>query len=125
MNLLLDTHVVLWALAEPERLSAEARSAIEDGRDAVFVSAASAWEIGIKRALGKLMAPDQLVEALAAAGFQPLPITVEHATTAGALPPHHHDPFDRMLVAQAMMEGLTVVTRDRSFEPYGVTILKA
>ena len=90
--------------------------------DAV-VSAATAWEIEIKRALGKLSAPDDLAEALAAGGYRPLPVSVDHAVTAGRLPPHHRDPFDRMLVAQAVAEGLTVVTGDQRFGRYDVPVL--
>lgn len=125
MRLLLDTHALLWALDDPAALSAEARSAIEDGANEVFVSAASVWEIAIKRALGKLEMPDGLLEAMRAAALQPLPITVDHAWVAGMLPRHHNDPFDRMLVAQAAAEGLTVVTRDQTFVRYQVPALPA
>jgi PIN domain nuclease of toxin-antitoxin system len=89
------------------------------------VSAASAWEIAIKRALGKLDAPEDLGGALTESRFETLPIEVEHAVLAGALPRHHADPFGRMLVAQAQQEGLTIVTRDPAFKPYGVSLLAA
>ncbi|MGH2500517.1 MAG: type II toxin-antitoxin system VapC family toxin [Candidatus Limnocylindria bacterium] len=125
MRLLLDTHAALWALANDPALSAEARSAVVAGENPVFVSAASAWEIGIKRALGRLVAPEDLRRALAAARFEPLAITVEHALAAAVLPGHHGDPFDRMLVAQAQAEELTIVTRDRAFAPYDVRVLRA
>lgn len=125
MRLLLDTHAVLWALGRPAELASDARAAIEDGANDVLISAASAWEVAIKRAAGKLQAPDDFAGAIVGAAFRPLAITVEHATAAGALPPHHADPFDRMLVAQAMIEGLTIVTRDARFERYGVPMLQA
>lgn len=125
MRLLLDTHALLWALGLPDELQPEARLAIEDIRNDVFVSAASAWEIAIKRALGRLDAPSDLVEAIRAVGFGELPIRVAHALAVERLPPLHRDPFDRMLIAQAVVEGLTIVTRDPHFEPYGVDVLAA
>lgn len=125
MRLLLDTHALLWALAEPRELATSARDAIEDGRNEVLVSAVSAWEIAIKRTLGRLDAPEELVGAMHEAAFAPLAITVEHALVAGVLPLHHRDPFDRMLVAQAIVEGLTIVTRDTRFSSYGVPLLQA
>jgi PIN domain nuclease of toxin-antitoxin system len=91
----------------------------------VLVSAATAWEIAIKRALGKLRAPDDLETALQQARFDQIPINVGHALAAGGLPKHHADPFDRMLVAQAKTEGLTIATRDPAFLPYGVALLRA
>lgn len=100
-----------------------AREAIADGNNLVVVSAASAWEISIKKALGKLQAPDDLPAVITECNLEPLPITLQHATLAGALPRHHDDPFDRMLVAQAMQEGLTVVTGDSAFASYGVGVL--
>ena len=123
MRLLLDTHVLLWWLAADPGLSPAARSVIAEGANTVFVSAATAWEMAIKRALGKLIVPDDLEGAVTASGFQSLPITMAHALLAGALPRHHDDPFDRMLIAQAQSEGLTIVTRDAQFSAYGVPIL--
>lgn len=125
MRLLLDTAVVLWALADDARLSADAKTAIVATDNFVAVSAASAWEISIKRALGRLVAPEDLASALLAARFEPLGVTIEHALAAGALPRHHEDPFDRMLVAQAQAEGLTIITRDRAFARYDVRTLAA
>lgn len=125
MRLLLDTHVVLWWLAADPTLDSAARAAIAAPRADVLVSAASAWEISIKRALGKLDAPDDLAEQMTAHRFEALSITLAHAMAAGALPPHHDDPFDRMLVAQAKAEALTVVTRDPRFAVYGVPTLPA
>jgi len=124
MRLLLDTHALLWWLAD-EGLSARARDAIADPDNLVAVSSASAWEISIKKALGKLAAPDDLHEVLRAGGFTALPISVDHAMAAGRLARHHEDPFDRMLIAQALAEGLTVVTRDKRFDAYGVGLLPA
>ena len=123
MQLLLDTHVLLWALTDDERLGPEAREAITDRRNLVCVSAASAWEITIKAALGKLRAPADLAVALRAAGFEPLAISVDHAVAVGHLPDHHRDPFDRILLAQAITEGLTLVSRDPAMRPYGAALL--
>lgn len=125
MRLLLDTHVLLWWLAADASLGKRARAAIGAPRASVFVSAASAWEISIKRALGKLVAPDDIAEQLAAHRFEPLSITIDHASAAGDLSPHHADPFDRMLVAQAHAEELTIVTRDPRFASYGIPTLAA
>ncbi|MDR4496286.1 MAG: type II toxin-antitoxin system VapC family toxin [Nitrospirales bacterium] len=123
MTLLLDTHVLLWWLENHKSLTSAARAAIQDGTNTVYVSAATAWEISIKRALGKLRAPDDLEEALAANRFLPLPIHFPHARLAGRLPRHHEDPFDRMLVAQARQESLTLVTHDVQLAVYEVPIL--
>ncbi|MCC6695764.1 MAG: type II toxin-antitoxin system VapC family toxin [Candidatus Hydrogenedentes bacterium] len=125
MNLLLDTHALLWWLADDPELSREARAAISAPQHIVYVSAASAWEISIKRAIGKLQAPDDLDTAMAASAFQELPITVAHALAAGQLPDKHSDPFDRMLVAQAMIESLTLVTRDERIASYQVPTIRA
>lgn len=123
MSLLLDTHVLLWWLSDAPALKFEAREAIGHASTTVYVSAASAWEISIKKALGKLDSPDDLHSALVANHFQSLPITVLHATRAGQLSRHHDDPFDRMLIAQAQAEQLTLVTHDTAFQPYGIPIL--
>lgn len=124
MRLLLDTHVLLWWLADDPALSPRTISVVGSERD-VYVSAASAWEVAIKQALGKLEAPDDLAGAVAACAFRELPVGFEHAALAGALPRHHDDPFDRMLVAQARLEGLTIVTGDTRFARYGVPVLAA
>ena len=123
-RLLLDTHVFLWWRGEPARLSAEVRSSIATA-DIVFVSAASAWEAAIKAALGRLELPDTIEAGVLASGFEKLLITFAHAEQAAGLPPHHRDPFDRMLVAQACAEGLTLVTHDRLLEPYDVEVIWA
>lgn len=125
MRVLVDTHVLIWVLVGDPRLQAEARAVIEHPEHDVIVSAVSAWEIEIKRALGKLDVPRDLVQQLASARFVQLAITVDHAVAAGSLPLHHRDLFDRMLVAQAQLEGLTIVTRDPCFEPYSVAVLPA
>ncbi len=124
MRLLLDTHALLWWLAD-EGLTTEARDAIADPANLVAVSAASAWEISIKKALGKLAAPDDLEQQVQTGGFLPLPISIAHGVAAGQLPYHHEDPFDRMLIAQAHIEGLTIVTRDKRFDVYRVALLPA
>ena len=126
MSLLLDTHAFLWWLMDDPRLGAEARAALRDPSSIVHVSAACLWEIAIKQALGKLEvdSPD-LVAEVAANGFAELPVTGRHALSAGALPKHHDDPFDRMLVAQAQVEGLVLVTRDPALSVYDVATLPA
>lgn len=123
MNLLLDTHALLWWLAG-ETIEADAAGRIADPDALVAVSAASLWEISIKRAAGKLRFRGSMTEEVERAGFQPLPISLEHSERAGGLPPQHRDPFDRMLVAQAQAEGLTIVTRDDAFDLYEVRVLR-
>ncbi len=125
MNLLLDTHTLIWALADDPELSVAAREAIVDGANFVFVSAVSVWEISIKKALGKLDAPDTLLEEIERHRFTPLDIALEHADRAGKLPPIHMDPFDRMLIAQAQSEQLMLVTRDADIQKYPVRCLLA
>ena len=124
MRLLLDTHVVLWWRADDPALGSDARKAIMMA-DLVMVSAASAWEVAIKVALGRLRIPGDFEAGVEASGFGKLPISFTHATEAGRLPGHHADPFDRMLVAQARLEGLELVTHDRGLAAYGVPILWA
>lgn len=123
MTLLLDTHILLWWLADDPALPVPAGEAVADPDADVVVSAATAWEIAIKKASGRLEAPDDLVDALEANEFDTLPLTVDHALAAGALPPHHADPFDRMLIAQARAEGLTLVSVDQRFTRYDVSLL--
>lgn len=123
MRLLLDTHALLWWLAD-EGLNEQARDAIADPDNLVMVSATSAWEISIKKALGKLSAPDDLEQQIDESGFAPLPISIAHGIAAGRLPRHHDDPFDRMLIAQAYAEGLTIVTHDKRFADYNVALLR-
>jgi PIN domain nuclease of toxin-antitoxin system len=122
-SLLLDTHVLLWWLSDDARLPERMRAAVADGENEVFVSAASAWEMSIEAALGKLTAPDGLREEMEQQGFTELPVTVDDGLAAGALPRHHDDPFDRMLIAQATRRGLQLLSVDRRFSDYDVRLL--
>ena len=124
MNLLLDTHVLLWWQFEDPRLRANARTAIAEA-EAVFISAVSAWEIAIKISAGRLHLPEPIKHAMEASGFRALSITFEHAAQVAALPRHHADPFDRMLIAQAQGEDLSLVTNDRRIGDYDVPIIWA
>ncbi len=126
MRLLLDTHVLLWATAQPERLTEPLRHALALPGNTVFVSAASVWEIAIKRALGRIVFPlEDLDTILTRAGFEELPIASAHAIAAGGLPRHHADPFDRMLIAQARVEDLTLASEDSAFGAYDVRLFGA
>ena len=120
MTLLLDTHTCLWWLDDPLLLAKSARNAIGDGNNTVYVSAAVDWEIAIKKSLGKLDAPDDLEAAMAANRFLTLPVTISHALAVLELPHHHRDPFDRLLIAQARLEGFKLVSRDPHVPAYGV-----
>ena len=122
-RLLLDTHVFLWWLADNRALAVAARELIGSPDNIVYVSAASVWEIAIKKSLAKLRAPDDVEAIVEAEGFEALPISLFHAEQAGALPPVHRDPFDRMLVAQAQAEGLILVSQDRRLAQYGVRVV--
>ena len=124
-RLLLDTHVLLWALEDSPELGEKARRAVIDPRNEVFVSAINVWEITTKRSLGKLRGLDNLTTTVEDTGFTQLPITLFHAEQAGNLPMHHRDPFDRMLVAQAQAEGLTIVTKNDKIPRYAVRIMAA
>ena len=125
MNLLLGTQVLVWCLAADRRLRNAARQAIEDDGNRVWVSAASAWEIEIKAALGKLRVPDDLLTQMTAIRFDELPVRIEHALFLRRLPALHRDPFDRILIAQALCEGLTLVTADPVLREYPVRIIRA
>lgn len=125
MRLLLDTNVLLWWLDDAPRLSAEARAAIATPRNVAYVSAVTAWEITIKRALGKLEIPENWCDLVMAEPFRRLAITWEHAVDVGSLPDLHRDPFDRLLVAQARVEGLVLVTGDDVVMRYAVKALRA
>ena len=124
MRLLLDTHVVLWWSQGGTQIKADARRKIREA-DEVFVSAASEWEVALKVALGKLSVPGPLLDVVAASGFSPLPIDFAHAAAVGSLPSVHADPFDRMLVAQAVVEQLHLVTHDRLLAKYPVLFVAA
>ncbi len=125
MNLLLDTHVLLWWLDDHPSLSPKAKAAIADGKNLVLISAVVIWEIKIKQALGKLKIPRNFRKVVGDQPFEMLDITVEHAHAVGDLPAHHRDPFDRMLVAQAAVEGLTLVTHDVHFKKYRIPLIQA
>jgi PIN domain nuclease of toxin-antitoxin system len=123
VSLLLDTHILLWWLSDDQLLPASAREAIASPDSEVLVSAATAWEIAIKKAAGRLEVPDELLEAIDTNDFETLPISAAHALEAGGLPLHHTDPFDRMLIAQARVENLTLVSVDNRFPQYDVELL--
>ena len=126
MNLILDTHVLLWWLDNPTRLlSEQALTAIRNPDNKIIVSVVSAWEIAIKKTLGKLESPDNLKEVIVDSGFELMPIDYEHAWQVKDLPSHHRDPFDRLLISQAKTESLTLVTRDSWLKTYNVPILGA
>ena len=126
MNLLLDTCVLLWWLDDPKTLlSKEASTAIKETDNRIVVSVVSAWEIAIKKALGKLSSPDNLKEMITDSEFELIPIDYEHVWQVKDLPPHHRDPFDRLLISQATTENLTLVTRDSWLNAYNVPILEA
>lgn len=124
-RLLLDTHVVLWWLSDDDRLSESARRLIANPGNHVAVSAASVWEMAIKSSIGKLSMPDDAGKAILDCGFAPLAITMEHAARVAELPLHHRDPFDRMLVAQAQLEGLDLVTAEAGLGKYLVNVVVA
>ena len=123
MRLLLDTHALLWWMSDDARLTSVWREAISDPDNDVLISAVSVAEISIKASLGKLDAPGDLTDALGTSGFDPLPLTWNHAIEVGRLPWHHRDPFDRMIIAQARVEGLAVATVDPQFRAYEVALL--
>ena len=122
MRLLIDTHVALWWQTDDRRLGREARRAIATA-DIVWLSAASGWEASIKAGRGRLRLNENFRILVAADGFTELPVSLAHTERLMALPPHHADPFDRMLVAQALVEGATIVTHDRAIEPYGAPVI--
>ncbi len=124
MKLLLDTHVLLWCLSDESSLSPETYDLIIDPNNDVYVSAASIWEIGIKKVSGKLVAPDNLLEVIYLTDFILLSITPVHAIKAALLPPLHKDPFDRMLIAQTQLENMFLITCDSKILEYDVLIIK-
>jgi PIN domain nuclease of toxin-antitoxin system len=123
VNLLLDSHALLWALHDPARLTPEGRAAISAPRSLVYFSAASAWELELKAAKGKLALPPDWLTAATQTGFVELPVTASEARLSAQLPWHHGDPFDRLLVAQAMSHGLYLATRDPLLASYSVPLL--
>ncbi len=127
MNLLLDTHLLLWAASEPQRLSKKAREMLADPANRLLFSSASLWEIGIKCSIGRpdfAVDPRRLWRMLLANGYHELFVSSEHALTASELPPLHKDPFDRILVAQARAEGLQLLTVDKAVAKYGAAVLR-
>ena len=125
MKLLLDTHTLLWWLDGGRKLSAHARTLIADPENEVYVSAVTAWEIVVKKAIGKLVAPDNLEEEVIRHQFDRLSISFAHVSELQKLPTIHRDPFDRMLIAQARAEVLTIVTKDPNFPKYDVETVEA
>lgn len=123
MGYLLDTHSLLWALGEPDALSNRARAAIGDTGSIVQVSTASLWECAIKASIGKLELPEEFFDAVTMAGFEELQIRIPHLQVYVALPMHHRDPFDRMLVAQATAGSLTLISNDSKIAEYDVDVL--
>ena len=127
MKYLLDTSVWLWSLTASERIRPAARAILTRGREEIYLSAATSWEIAIKSALGKLPLPEPVAsfvpKRMAAQALRPLSITHGHALRVAELPHHHHDPFDRLLIAQAQVEGMTILTADRAFTSYSVQIV--
>jgi PIN domain nuclease of toxin-antitoxin system len=123
LKLLLDTHAALWFLAGDERLSATAKDHLIDGSNRVLLSAVVVWEVAIKRSLGKLTVSPRYLSLLLDAGVQPLPVSLEHASAVEQLPPHHRDPFDRMLIAQAGIEGAALVSRDEALRAYDIALI--
>ena len=123
MRLLIDTHILLWADERPRLIVRPLRAAMRDETNDILVSAATVWEIAIKRAIGKLSFDRPIVAAVLALGFEILPVAGVHAEHAGGLPSHHDDPFDRLIIAQAYLEGMVLGTQDRRMRPYGVATL--
>ena len=123
MKLLLDTHAALWWLADDDRIGEKVIRHLTDDTNQVLISAVVVWEVAIKRSLGKLDAPEDLGPTLLSAGAQPLPVTLEHAAAVEKLPWRHRDPFDRLLVAQALTEDAAIVSRDEPLSEYGVAIV--
>jgi PIN domain nuclease of toxin-antitoxin system len=120
---LIDTHILLWAAAQPGELLAKEKKILIDRNQKIFVSAASVWEIAIKAGMGKLSVPDNLQEYIAQLGFEVLPIDSKAAWNVKDLPPHHTDPFDRLIIATAKLHNLTLISRDKIFKKYDVELL--
>ena len=125
MRLLADSHVLVWWLDDPLRLAEPARTTLADPDNVVFLSAASIWELTLKMAKGKLRIPEGFIDALLEDGFGELAVSVAHVRRSAELPPLHQDPFDRLLVAQSLVEGLLLVTRDEAIAQYAVPTLPA
>jgi PIN domain nuclease of toxin-antitoxin system len=124
-RILLDTHALIWWMNGDQALGEFALECIANENNHVYVSAASIWEMSIKRQLGKLECPVDLDSVIESLGFRKLPISIFHSEQAGQLPIHHKDPFDRMLIAQAQAEGLQIITKDEHFPSYGISLIDA
>jgi PIN domain nuclease of toxin-antitoxin system len=123
VRLLIDTHILLWADRRPRRIAPTLLAAMRDETNEVVVSAVTIWEIAIKRAIGKLHFDRPIAATVLALGFEILPVAGAHAEHAGGLPPHHNDPFDRLIIAQAYLERMVLGTHDRLMQPYGIALL--
>jgi PIN domain nuclease of toxin-antitoxin system len=123
MRFLVDTHVLLWALGDPSALSREATDAIGDPSNLIVVSSASLWKCAIKASIGKLDLPEEFFDSIPEAGYEVMPIRISHLNVYRTLPMHHRDPFDRMLVAQARAEALTLISRDPDIAKYDAAVL--
>jgi PIN domain nuclease of toxin-antitoxin system len=123
VRLLIDTHILLWADERPRLIAQTLRAAMQDQANEIVVSAATVWEIAIKRAIGKLRFDRPIAATVLALGFEILPVAGAHAEHAGGLPAHHSDPFDRLIIAQAYLEGMILGTQDRGMLPYGIPTL--
>lgn len=123
MNYLLDTHIILWWLSEPSKIATKARKIISDKNQSVSVSSVSFWEMAIKQGIGRLRMPDNIITTLTHEGFSLLSLTPEEALTVAYLPKHHNDPFDRMLISQAKLNNMTIISRDEQFQHYPVQLL--
>lgn len=124
MKYLLDTHIILWWLTEPEKLTSKARKVISDKIDPICVSSVSLWEMAIKQSLGKITLPNNMIDILSSEGFEMLPITAPECLSVADLPFLHYDPFDRLLVMQAKLNDLVLITRDEKIMSYPVITLK-
>lgn len=123
MKFLLDTHTLLWALADDKRLSPEAKSTIASEENAIFVSIATLWELKIKESLGKIKLPKNFYREIQPSGYELLNIHINHIEKLGKLPKHHRDPFDRMLISQSIVEELTLITQDQEIKKYKIKTL--
>jgi PIN domain nuclease of toxin-antitoxin system len=123
VRLLIDTHILLWADERPRLIAPALLAAMRDEANEIVVSAATIWEIAIKRAIGKLRFDRPIIASVVGLGFEILPVAGAHAEHAGSLPPHHNDPFDRLIIAQAQLERMMLGTQDRRMRPYGVPLL--
>lgn len=122
MNYLLDTCVFIWAMSDPNQLSKKIKNIIEDCSSNIYISSVTPWEMSIKKSIGKLNCPDNIEEVIKLNDFKELPITFKHTSELKKLPPHHNDPFDRMLISQARIENLTILTNDEKILAYEVKV---